>query len=102
MWSLVQENTGFPFYCNILFSYFEHLWSGMTFNHCDGSDLFLQKMVRGTWMVVNLHLHILGLVQSLYVEAVILLHQELEMAVFVCGLLEVRLKIYSLYLTFHW
>lgn len=49
-----------------------------------------QKMVTTLLKVIIVHQHILGSVQSLFAEAVTLLHQELVMALFVYGLLKVK------------
>lgn len=51
---------------------------------------------------IIVHQHIHGLVQSVYVEAVTLLHQELVMVVFDYGPLRLAEKTSGLYMTFHW
>lgn len=61
-----------------------------------------QKTVTTLLNVMIVHQHILGSVQSLFAEAVTLLHQELVMALFVYGLLKVRAKPWSPYTTSHW
>jgi hypothetical protein len=62
----------------------------------------LQKMVTIVLEAIIVNQHIPGSVPSLCVEAVILLHQELEMVVFDYGLLKVRQKAFGLCSTFHW
>lgn len=62
----------------------------------------LQRTVIIILRVIIPHRHIPGSVQSVYVEAVILLHQELVMVLFAYGLLKVKPKTFDHCMTFHW
>lgn len=59
-------------------------------------------MVTTLLKALIVHQPILGSVQSLFVEAVTSLHQELVMALFDYGLLKVRAECFSRYTTSHW
>jgi len=62
----------------------------------------LQKMVTIVMKAIIVNQHIPGSVLSLYVETVILLHQEPVMVLFDYGILKVRPRTFDHCLTFHW